>query len=71
MLILQSLQKLGRNLKQSSESKDKEYVDLILEKTVSDHIKLQVKILKLLKKPEKAKGQNKRDNIKSIQTKTG
>ena len=37
MLILQSLQKLGRNLKQSSESKDKEYVDLILEKTVSDH----------------------------------
>ena len=35
--ILQSLQNLGRNLKRSSESKDKEHFDLNVERTVSDH----------------------------------
>ena len=34
---LKSLQNLGRNLKRSSESKDKEHFDLNVERTVSDH----------------------------------
>ena len=37
MSILQSPQKLDRNLKQSSERKDEEFVDLTVEITVSDH----------------------------------